>query len=305
MRHWPEINGAVMAQIDLLHHWKNPTHGDGAKPRAITPAGNGAGNGAGTPVARYAPAALCLRRRSRAHRSCRHRGDGQGGMRKRGFELIIGACVLRLEIRELSMPRQIPIPSDGRPVQCQPPRLPIGRGRRRQRRAQAAIATDPADTVQTRSPASDENARIAGLSGIEPCDGKSRERVFARNQAATFTVYLLEEREGQAPGATEALANERAPFPMISRQKDRGGVGVGPIWTARPNIDLPTCIRGRFSRNFFGPACSEKVGWPVKSAALTQRRCGIGQIALAATRERSGAKTHQRAVSESWRGMLP
>jgi hypothetical protein len=67
--HHPKINGAVMAQIDLLHHWKNPTHGDGAKPRAITPVCSGACNGADTPISRYAPAALCLRRRSQPHRS--------------------------------------------------------------------------------------------------------------------------------------------------------------------------------------------------------------------------------------------
>jgi hypothetical protein len=48
MRHYPKTNGAVMAQISLLHHWKNPTHGDGAKPRAITPECSGVCNGAGT-----------------------------------------------------------------------------------------------------------------------------------------------------------------------------------------------------------------------------------------------------------------
>jgi hypothetical protein len=42
MRHWPKINGAVMAQFHLLHHWKFPRAGDGAKPRAITPMRRGA-----------------------------------------------------------------------------------------------------------------------------------------------------------------------------------------------------------------------------------------------------------------------
>jgi hypothetical protein len=60
-----------MAQNDLLHHWKNPTHGDGAKQRAITPVCSGACNGADAPISRYAPAALCLRRRLQAHRSHR------------------------------------------------------------------------------------------------------------------------------------------------------------------------------------------------------------------------------------------
>lgn len=58
-----------MAQTNLLHHWNFPRAGDGAKPRAITPICDGA------PMAhltRYAPAALCLRRRSQAHRF--HRG---------------------------------------------------------------------------------------------------------------------------------------------------------------------------------------------------------------------------------------
>jgi hypothetical protein len=233
MRHYPKINGAVMAQIDLLHHWKNPTHGDGAKPRAITPVCNGASNGAGTPIARYAPAALCLRRRSQAHRSCRRCGDGQGGMRKGGFELIIGSCVLRLEIRELSMPRQIPSPSDGRRVEYVMLELPIGRGRRRQRHSPATITTDCADTVQTRWLALGANARIAGLSGIEPCDGKSRERVFARNLAATFTVYLLEDARGPKRSAQPTTRrNGSAQMLEIDRQSTGGGWGWGRLLAA-------------------------------------------------------------------------
>jgi hypothetical protein len=65
MRHYREINGAPMAHVNLLHHWIFPRARDGAKERANTPLCDGA------PMAhftRYAPAALCLRRRSQAHR---------------------------------------------------------------------------------------------------------------------------------------------------------------------------------------------------------------------------------------------
>jgi hypothetical protein len=72
LRHYPKINGAPMAQTNLRHHWKFPRAGDGAKPRAITPSRNGAAvaqdPSRASGITRYAPAALCLRRRSQAHR---------------------------------------------------------------------------------------------------------------------------------------------------------------------------------------------------------------------------------------------
>ncbi len=73
LRHYPKSNGAPMAQPDLRHHWNFPRAGDGAKPRAIAPSHHGAPM-AQTRLARashhtrYAPPALCLRRRSEPHR---------------------------------------------------------------------------------------------------------------------------------------------------------------------------------------------------------------------------------------------
>jgi hypothetical protein len=82
------------------------------------------------------------------------------------------------------------------------------------------------------------------------------------------------------------------------------GVGVADKSGARPIIDPISPFRGPAFKNL-AAAGSEKVGWPVKSAALTQRRCRIGQIALATTRERPGAKTHQRPFLSHGVGMSP
>jgi hypothetical protein len=93
--------------------------------------------------------------------------------------------------------------------------------------------------------------------------------------------------------ATEALARLKPPFARIGAHQ--GGVGMpgGGNLATRPIIDVDSPFRGPAVKNL-AAACSEKVGRPVKPAALTQRRCVIGQIALASTRERPGAKTHQR-----------
>jgi hypothetical protein len=58
-RHYPQTNGAPMAQFHLLHHWKIASYGDGAKGRAFTPRINGAA------VAQRAPRAHPF-----ANRSC-------------------------------------------------------------------------------------------------------------------------------------------------------------------------------------------------------------------------------------------
>jgi hypothetical protein len=72
LRHYPKSNGAPMAHSGLRHHWNFPRAGDGAKQRAIAPLHHGAPMAQtasrASPLTRYAPAALCLRRRSQSHR---------------------------------------------------------------------------------------------------------------------------------------------------------------------------------------------------------------------------------------------
>ena len=70
MLHCPKINGAPMAQSDLLHHWNFPRAGDGAKPRAITPCTRGA------PMAQQAsraPRPTAMRRQRSAYGDARSR----------------------------------------------------------------------------------------------------------------------------------------------------------------------------------------------------------------------------------------
>jgi hypothetical protein len=80
----------------------------------------------------------------------------------------------------------------------------------------------------------------------------------------------------------------------IADHRRGDGWGVGPTSGSLWIIDLSTQFRGGFSQNIFGRFCPENVERPLKPAALTQGSRRIRQIGLAATRERSAAKTHQR-----------
>jgi hypothetical protein len=133
-----------------------------------------------------------------------------------------------------------------------------------------------------------------GISGIRPHDGKSREGIYARGlpHSKTF-IGSNGAHEGQAIGATEALAMRQSRMLEIEPEARGVWVGVAGRSFARPILDLFAFFRGPAFKNL-AAAGSKNLGWPVKPAALTQRRCVIGQIALAATRHRPGAKTHQR-----------
>ena len=69
-----------MEQSGLLHHWIFPSAGDGAKLRSITPCSHGAPMAQlasrASHLTRSAPPALCLRRRSEAHRWSPHKPIG-------------------------------------------------------------------------------------------------------------------------------------------------------------------------------------------------------------------------------------
>jgi len=188
--HYPKTNGAVMAQNNLLHHWKNPTHGDGAKPRAITPVCSGACNGADTPISRYAPAALCLRRRSQAHRSDRWQ-YGLAGCRRGHWIALVVPSLTRiswsqaLAVVSRCLPGSAARVRDSflRSVRANTAARVIAHQWTRQGLcgpcSNALAITAFADTVQTRPQATCRRAHIAAICSTRPRDDKSWERVFA------------------------------------------------------------------------------------------------------------------------------
>jgi hypothetical protein len=133
---------------------------------------------------------------------------------------------------------------------------------------------------------------------------KDQKGIYARVSNHVFhSVEAVDTRDATV-GATEALAILQSRFPRIEAKKTRGGMPGGGNLAARPIIDPFALFRGPAFK-ILAAASSEKVGWPVKPAALTQRRCVIGQIALASSRERPGARTHQRPFLSHGEAMLP
>jgi hypothetical protein len=107
-----------------------------------------------------------------------------------------------------------------------------------------ASTTAIADTMQTRRrPACQKTAKQA-LSCRRLHDGKSREGIYARNLAATFTVYLLEDT--RAPGSGET--REAGEMYRIDGQIDRGTGGWQAIPGAAVIIDLLALFRGPFQK---------------------------------------------------------
>jgi hypothetical protein len=139
-------------------------------------------------------------------------GFARKGRGKGGNHLVMPDCVLRVASRGLSTREQCRGSHAGAGLQYQLPdrqRCPGIRWRRSGAVCRALVrgrttalagetarprATDRADTVQTHVDVMRRNADLCCISRTRPHDGKSREGVFARNLAATFTAYLLEER---------------------------------------------------------------------------------------------------------------
>jgi hypothetical protein len=106
-------------------------------------------------------------------------------------------------------------------------------------------------------------------------------------------------REGQALGA--ALLQQQCRFVGLPLTTFSKKAGVGGKTSDGGYLDLPSQHSGALLKILGGSVSKiwrrpwpENLGWPVKPAALTQRRCVIRQIALAAIWERAAAKTHQR-----------
>jgi hypothetical protein len=161
-----------------------------------------------------------------------------------GIHLIIGSCVLRSEIRALSMPRQIPSPNDGRPVQCQLPRLLVARDCRQRhtpasahQRASGGLCARSPFPCASRPPIGRVCVPYKPLQDSEMqrqrhLSDDQRERVFARDVASPSTLFLQKTRARvRGPGDRRNVGN--GDICMIARQKDPapGGVG-GPIQPA-------------------------------------------------------------------------
>jgi hypothetical protein len=119
----------------------------------------------------------------------------------------------------------------------------------------ATAATAGAHTLPTRQNAHRETLCLVRVCAIRPHDGKSREGIYARDVATSFTVYLQRAcGRAREPGATEALANEK-PYPIeMVAKKTVVGTGVGGNSRARPILDLSSLFRVSASKNLGRPA---------------------------------------------------
>jgi hypothetical protein len=162
----------------------------------------------------------------------------------------------------------------------------------------ATAATDPADTVQTRHPATCVKAWNAAISAPRPHDRKSHagrsKGIYARVANQAFhSVEAVEACEPeQQPGQRRNL--RFGEMPEIGRQTTRRGGGVGGKNREPAIIDLSSPFRAALFQNLGGPSL-KNLGRPEKPSALTQGSHRIRQIELAAIRVVPGANPHQRA----------
>jgi hypothetical protein len=172
--------------------------------------------------------------------------------------------------------------------------------------SKALAITACADTVQTRESGLCDNAAFIGISGNRPHDGKSRERVLgaATEQAAARACAISE----ATVSATEAPANGKPhPIEIIAKMTVEG-TGVGGTCTSQPIIDL-ILLHSAALCEIFGRFFSENLGAGQgvgkDDAAPTQPWLSIAPRVLSARVVALGERTHQRAISESRRGMSP
>jgi hypothetical protein len=98
-------------------------------------------------------------------------------------------------------------------------------GFRREITVSGALVTSYADTVQTRLTADSTNAVISAISGRRPHDGKSREGIYARVAAASFTLV---ERKTRSRGRSRNLEMPRDPGDGAAARGGARGVGALP-----------------------------------------------------------------------------
>jgi hypothetical protein len=122
------------------------------------------------------------------------------------------------------------------------------------------------------------NAAIAAFLPIGPLTDDHRKGVFARVSNHVFhSVGSVDARE---PGATQALLKLKLRFLIGWSTNNPAGYAGTPLFLARGYFDL-FLLHSAALLKILGGLGLEKLGWPVESAALTQRACGIRQIAWA------------------------
>jgi hypothetical protein len=119
-------------------------------------------------------------------------------------------------------------------------------------RARAPAATDRADTVQTRLPATRGKSRIAAISADRPCDGKSREWLYGRSEATVAVGNAHGRARNQAPGRSRNVEMGRCLRDGPATRP--GGGGGGPTLLGCRIIDVEAVSRGSSSQNLGGPA---------------------------------------------------
>ena len=227
-------DAAPLPQIQWRTNGANPIcatignslgHGDGAKPRAITPCmhwrSNGAAASRASRLTRYAPAALCLRRRSRAHRSDRW----QYGLAGRWIVLVIPP---------LTRNSQPPFPAIALGIAARVTqrvfvlgtRLTSHRGIERIHGLPTASTTISGHCLGQRPPALP--SPLNNINALAP----SRHRFH-------YSVQASKRSAGQVASETEALAISIADFSIGPSQKTPGMVGVPRQPVSRAIIDLP------------------------------------------------------------------
>jgi hypothetical protein len=122
-------------------------------------------------------------------------------------------------------------------------------GFRREITVIGGIITSYADTVQTRKRETRDSVVSIGLSGDRPHDGKSREGIYARVAAASFTLV-----DGKMGARDRSRNLYLSRYVGLRRAKDRGAGRWPPILSAPPLIDVFRLVR----------AASEKFGRPSK-----------------------------------------
>ncbi|MBR0936695.1 hypothetical protein [Bradyrhizobium jicamae] len=238
LRHYARSNGAPMAHKNLRRYWNFPRARDGAKMRAITPVANGAAAAharAYPSHVRYAPAALCLRRRSQAHRSDRLKAYRAG---ERWKDLVIGTSGLiagNPGYRTLKARRTFECNGSAQPLDyAQSVKINGGRAGEPSHMipmsalAQCAPARCPAFTM-----------RWLAMARCRPMLMSHRKGFSARS---LMTFNTLGSRRARArPGET---ALERANRPLgFPRKKTQAACRVGSNGPARQIIDINSLSR--------------------------------------------------------------
>jgi hypothetical protein len=133
---------------------------------------------------------------------------------------------------------------------------------------------------------------------------RSHRKGFRARCYVTFNTLSGKDAREATIGATEALTNGNARMFEIQPKTRPGGGGGGGRSVARPILDLLRHFRGPALQNLGGPAM-KMFDRAQKQASRLSGGPAARWASCPLVRGLRRALTHRRAVSESWRGMLP